>query len=122
MTEGRSIKIIGGGQVVSHQSTAGPWPPLLAMRVISFALVFSSVLGLVAGAVPHRRSTDTCANINLDIQLLIVVVKFGACLCLGGVDNAVATNPTLQLPVLTLGAPAVKKMLIDAVSRLIIGV
>ncbi|KAG9112434.1 hypothetical protein FRC07_007920 [Ceratobasidium sp. 392] len=84
------------------------------MRVGSFALLFSTVAGLAAAAVPHRRSTDTCANIDLSIKLLLLDLNVQVCACLGGVDALIAGNANLQLAVLTLGAPAMKNKVVDA--------
>lgn len=84
------------------------------MRSFTFLSTFLLALGFVSAhpATPHRRTVETCSNINTAI--LFASVK--ACACLGRIDALIAGNSALTGVASLLGVETVRDQITDAVS------
>ncbi|KAG8710761.1 Dihydroxyacetone synthase, partial [Ceratobasidium sp. 394] len=77
------------------------------MRVGSLVLLFSTAFGLAAAATPHRRSTDTCANIKLSFYSMFEgpAPHIESCACINGVDQLI--NSSFDLKFAAFGSGSV---------------
>ncbi|KAG8728131.1 Dihydroxyacetone synthase [Ceratobasidium sp. 423] len=86
----------------------------------SFHTLFSvfALSSLVAGhmATPHKRAIDTCANIDLSLNVLNVLdVGVRVCACLGTTDALIKENSSLYVASKVLGEAGVKSKLVAAI-------
>ncbi|KAF8607917.1 hypothetical protein BDV93DRAFT_552726 [Ceratobasidium sp. AG-I] len=89
------------------------------MRAFAFLSTLLLAPGIVSAypATPHRRTGDTCSNINLSIKVLILTVNVKVCACLNGIDALIAGNANLGLAVNVLGVASVKAQVADAINH-----
>lgn len=91
------------------------------MRLLSsfFPLVILPSFAVARMAVPHRRATDTCANINIKLPVAIASIQLQVCACLGQIDTLVGSNFALSAAVSKLGGMANVTALVSSAVGLI---
>jgi hypothetical protein len=93
------------------------------MHILSTVLPVLALSSSAFGhlATPHRRATDTCANVDLRLRIPLANVNIQVCACLGQVGAVVSGNTLLGAAVGTMGGMAnVTAMVTSAVSAVIV--
>ncbi|KAG8747384.1 hypothetical protein FRC10_001055 [Ceratobasidium sp. 414] len=84
------------------------------MRTPTTLFALLAFTSFVAGrmATPHRRATDTCANVDLRVNIPLASVDVQVCACLGQLDAVISGNSVISTTLGTMGGLANVKAII----------
>ncbi|KAG9112433.1 hypothetical protein FRC07_007919 [Ceratobasidium sp. 392] len=90
------------------------------MRGLNVLFLLITLISLVAGhtATPRRRASDTCANVDLRLKVLLASVDVQVCACIGQLDAVITSNSAISGAVGSLGGLGnVRAMITTAIGR-----
>ncbi|CAE6427952.1 hypothetical protein ACGC1H_000739 [Rhizoctonia solani] len=88
------------------------------MRSLHTLFSIFALSSFVAGrmATPHKRAIDTCANIDLSLNLLSILdISIQVCACLGTTSALIKENSSLYVASKVLGEADIKSKLVAAI-------
>ncbi|KAG8710762.1 Dihydroxyacetone synthase [Ceratobasidium sp. 394] len=90
------------------------------MRTLTTLFSLLTLVSFAAGRmkIPHRRATDTCANVDLRAHIPLVNVDVQVCACVGQLDTVISGNAVISGAISIMGGLAkVKATIIAAIDR-----
>ncbi|KAG9086790.1 hypothetical protein FS749_003378 [Ceratobasidium sp. UAMH 11750] len=86
------------------------------MRTLTTLFSLLTLVSFAAGRmkIPHRRATDTCANVDLRAHIPLVNVDVQVCACVGQLDTVISGNAVISGAISIMGGLAKVKATIIA--------